>query len=196
MRSDGQRHAVHEEFRRLDAAFRAGDMDALRASLGHPGDFPNTLLPFAAFGPGGTCLEYAIYHSPLPFIRALLELGANPNPPQPEHAGFPPLIAALSLVTSVPGAPARPDVNDLLTLLLSFGADPNQRGLNDWTPLHVAVAGRNLEATRLLLDGGADAALRSRIDECLTAREEAERAGLVEIAELLAEHEAQRRGAD
>ena len=39
-------------------------------------------------------LESAIYHSPLAFIRELLELGANAN--YPDHAGFPSLIAALS----------------------------------------------------------------------------------------------------
>ncbi len=43
---------------------------------------------------GEIILEHAIYHSPLPFIRALLELGAEPN--YQDHAGFPSLIAALS----------------------------------------------------------------------------------------------------
>jgi len=186
VKSDDERRATHEEFRRIDTAFRAGDMDALRAALGNADDFPNTLLPLASFGPGGACLEYAIYHSPLPFIQAPLELGADPNPPDHVHIGFPPLIAALSCVRSVAGSKARPDVTEILTLLLSFGADPNQRGLNDWTPLHMAVAERSLDAVRILLAGGADPVLRTRIDDCLTAREEAERAGLREIAELLA----------
>ncbi len=42
----------------------------------------------------GPCLVYAIYHSPLPFIRELLVIGADPNPAVSD--GFPPLIAALS----------------------------------------------------------------------------------------------------
>ena len=29
----------------------------------------------------GSCLVYAIYHSPLAFIRRLLEIGADPNAP-------------------------------------------------------------------------------------------------------------------
>ena len=190
-----ERRAIHEEFRHVDEAFREGDMDALRAALGNPDDFPNTLLPLASFGPGGDCLEYAIYHSPLPFIRALLEVGADPNPPDHVHIGFPPLIAALSCVRSVPGSTARRDATEILALLLSFGADPNQRGLNDWTALHMAAAQYSPDAIRILLEGGADPALRTRIDECLTAREEAERAGLREIAELLAAAETGRRGA-
>lgn len=189
------RRAVHEEFRRIDGAFHAGDEAALRAALGKPGDFPNTPLPIASFGPAGSCLEYAIYHSPAPFIRRLLELGADPNPAADVHAGFPPLIAALSKVKAAPGSPARPDVADILKWLLAAGADPNQRGVNDWTPLHMAVAQQSAAAIRILLEGGADASLRTRVDDCLTAREEAEQAGLREIADLIGAHQARREGA-
>jgi len=135
----------------------------------------------------GPCLEYAIYHSPLAFIRTLLEIGANPN--LEDHSGFPPLIAALSCSRSQPGSPARADVLDILKLLLEFGADPNQRGINDYTPLHMAVSERNLPAIELLLEAGADPRLRTRIDEYETPREGAERAGLSDIAELLATYE-------
>jgi ankyrin repeat protein len=135
----------------------------------------------------GHCLEYAIYHSPLVLIRALLEIGANPNPT--DHAGFPPLIAALSCSRSQPGSPGRRDVLDIIQLLLAFGANPDQRGLNDYTPLHMAVSERNLPALGLLLEAGADPRLRTRIDDCQTPYEMAEKARLFEIAKLLAEHE-------
>jgi ankyrin repeat protein len=59
-------------------------------------------------------------------------------------------------------------------LLLAFGADPNQRGINDYTPLHMAVAERNTVAVQTLLDGGANPELRTRIDECETPLEMAE----------------------
>jgi ankyrin repeat protein len=136
----------------------------------------------------GACLEYAIYHSPLPFIRTLLEIGADPNPA--DHAGFPPLIAALSCSRPGPGAPGRPDVLEILKLLLTFKSDPNQRGINDYTPLHMAVSEHNLRAVELLLQAGADPRLRTRIDDCETPREMAEKAVLREIADLLAVQEA------
>ena len=74
--------------------------------------------------------------------------------------------AALSAGQDAPGANPRTDVDDVLRLLLSFGADPNQRGINDYTPLHMAVAVQRLFAIQLLLDAGADPDLRTRIDEC------------------------------
>jgi len=63
--------AIHE-------AYKRGDLEALKALLGSQ----------------EIDLEYAIYHSPLSFVRALLELGADPN--YGDHAGFPSLIAAIS----------------------------------------------------------------------------------------------------
>jgi uncharacterized protein len=75
---------------------------------------------------------------------------------------------------------------------VSFGSDPNQRGINDYTALHVAAGERNFPAIERLLEAGADPTLRTRIDDCETPRELAERAGLSEIAELLARWEARR----
>jgi ankyrin repeat protein len=183
MKSDEERCAEYEKFKKIDAAFRAGDLAALRAAVDDPDSVPNGPMPLAI----GPCLEYAIYHSPLPFIRELLEIGADPNPA--DHAGFPPLIAALSCSRPQPGSPGRPDVADIIELLLSFGADPNQRGINDYTPLHMAVGERNLPAVKLLLESGANPRLRTRIDDCETPREMAEAADLGDIAELLAAHE-------
>ena len=118
---------------RIREAFEAGDMEALRKDLGL--EFPHSEIPF----PFHPCLEYAIYHSPLTFIRTLLELGA----------------------------------------------DPNQRGINDYTPLHMAVAERNEPAVAILLSAGADPALRTRIDECETAGDMARAAGLEALAAVL-----------
>lgn len=181
MDSNEARCAEHRQFMAIDAAFRNGDLAALRAAVDDPAVIPNGPMPMTI----GPCLEYAIYHSPLPFIRTLLELGADPNPQ--DHIGFPPLIAALSCSRSQPGSPARTDVPEILKMLLEFKADPNQRGINDYTALHMAVAERNQAAVRLLLQAGADPRLRTRIDECETPLEMAERAGFVEIAEMLKE---------
>lgn len=188
MMSDDERCAEFERFKRIDAAFRAGDLAALQAAVEDPASIPNGAMPLAI----GSCLEYAIYHSPLPFIRELLELGADTNPM--DHAGFPPLIAALSSGRRVSGGPERPaeEVAGILELLLTFGADPSQRGINDYTPLHMAVAEQNLRAVEVLLGAGADPALPTRIDRCETPRQMAERAGLREMADRLATGEGSR----
>jgi ankyrin repeat protein len=183
MKSDAERCAESKKFKEIDAAFRAGDLAALRATVDDPASIPNGPMPLAI----GLCLEYPIYHSPLPFIRTLLEIGADPNPA--DHAGYPPLIAVLSCSRPRPGSPGRPDLLEILKLLLAFKSDPNQRGINDYTPLHMAVSELNLRAVGLLLQAGADPRLRTRIDDCATPREMAEKAGLRAIAELLAVQE-------
>ncbi len=157
--------AIHE-------AYVKGDLEALRRLLGNPPDFPNTRGPR---GIGGNVLEYAIYWSPLDFIRTLLELGANPN--YPDHAGFPSLIAAL--------ATERADKREILELLLAFGADVNERGVNGYTPLHYAAAINEPEIIELLLTNGADPNSRTNVDDYTTPLEEAERCGHTEAAEIL-----------
>lgn len=184
MKPDAERCVEYQKFKKIDAAFRAGDLAALLAAADDPASIPNGPMPLTI----GSCLEYAIYHSPLPFIRTLLEAGADPNPAG--HAGFPPLIAALSCNRLQPGSSVRPDVLEILKLLLAFKADPDQRGINDYTPVHMAVSERNSRAVEILLQAGADPRLRTRIDDRETPREMAEKAGLHEIAELLAVQEA------
>jgi hypothetical protein len=187
MNPDEQPCAEARKLLRIDAAFRAGDLEALRAAVDDPGLVPNGRMPDAI----GSCLIYAIYHSPLPFIRTLLEIGADPNLAADD--GFPPLIAALSCTRGAPGAAGRDDVDEIVRLLLAFGADPNGRGINDYTPLHMAVAERNPLAVLRLVDARADPGLPTRIDACETPREMADAAGLPTIAALLAPNGPRRR---
>jgi hypothetical protein len=179
MATEQERCAEAKRFQQIDDAFRKGDLEALRAAVDDPALVPNGPMPATV----GNCLVYAIYHSPLPFIRTLLEIGADPN--APVNDGFPPLIAALSCAQDVQGAVRRTDVHDILRLLLTFGADPNQRGINDYTPLHMAVAARDVFAIQLLLDAGADPELRTRIDDCNTPLEMAQAAGLRDAEAML-----------
>ena len=110
MTTEDERCAEERKLRRIDEAFIAGDLDALRAAVDDPGVIPNGLMPITV----GSCLVYAIYSSPLPFIRTLLELGADPNAPADD--GFPPLIAALSCSRTVEGATRRTDVDEIIRL--------------------------------------------------------------------------------
>lgn len=52
-----------------------------------------------------------------------------------------------------------------------------QRGLNDWTPLHYAVSLDDAEAVEVLLAHGADVDARTRIDDCDTPVQLAESCG-------------------
>ena len=168
-----------ERYRRLDAAFRTGDMDALRAELGTVDGFPNVIADQAM----GACLPYAIYHAPLDLIEALLEAGADPN--WPVDDGFPPLIAALTCSTAAPGATVRTDVHTLIEMLLAHGADVDQRGLDDFTPLHLAAAQGDLGAIDILLAHGADPNTATRIDDYETPLEVAAAAGHTAVVERL-----------
>src|SRR5688572_10912154 len=111
MPTEEERWANAKAFRRIDEAFRAGDLTALRAAVDDPAAVPNGPMPAGI----GSCLVYAIYHSPLRFIRTLLEIGADPN--APVHDGFPPLIAALSCSRVAAGAPKRTDVDAIIRVL-------------------------------------------------------------------------------
>lgn len=156
----------------LHEAYKRGDLKAVKDLLGNPPDFPNCRGPQAV---GKIVLEYAIYHSPLPFVRALLELGANPN--YGGSDGFPSLLAALSS--------DRQDRYDLVELLLSFGADLQQRGVNDYTPLHYAAAKNDARMVELLLAHGADPTAKTGIDNFTTPQEEAESRGFSQAAQIL-----------
>jgi ankyrin repeat protein len=149
--------AIHE-------AYVNGDLDGLRFLLGDPPDFPNCRGPI---GMGEIVLEYAIYHSPMTFIRTLLEMGADAN--YPDHAGFPSLIATLTT--------EREDRYDILRMLLSFGADIQQYGHNGYTPLHWAAAADDSEVVEFLLKEGADPTARTLVDDYNTPEDEAQLLG-------------------
>jgi ankyrin repeat protein len=172
---------VHRRYVKLTEGYRTGDMAAIKAVLGWPEDFPNCAQPME-LASGDWPLVTAITLSPLRFIRRLLELGADPNFEALD--GFPSLFCALDA--------DRDDKVELLGLLLRHGARTDQRGINDYTPLHYAVVRRNLEAVRLLLEHGADPTARTRIDDCSSPLEDAEAMGFTEAADLLRAAEAGR----
>jgi uncharacterized protein len=167
------RNASFELYKRIDAAFKSGDFDGLRAAIGNPPGFPNVFAPHDAIS--CSLLQYAIYHSPTPFIRRLLDAGADPN--YDDGDGFPSLIAALTS--------GRADQWEILEMLLAAGADPNQHGHNDYTPLHFAASEGKSDLVELLLASGADASIKTRVDDYETPAEVAEAAGHAKLAERL-----------
>ena len=171
--------ADHARFLRIDAAFRASDLAPLRGAIGPVEGFPNIVAHPAI----GLCLTYAIYHSPLALVRALLDAGADVRGDAGD--GFPPVIAALSTFESAPGGPAREDAPALLELLLARGGDVAERGINDFTPLHLAAGIDHLGAVDLLLAHGADPNAMTRIDDCETPLEVALQAGHAEVVARL-----------
>jgi uncharacterized protein len=162
---------AQREYMALEAALRAGDLAAVERLFSEEGSFPNVRDPLT----WTHLVSLAISWSPLETISRLFDLGGDPNF-EPDR-GFPAVYAAL--------ASDRPDRHQLLALLLARGADPNRRGINDYTPLHVAVARRDRAAMALLLAHGADPSLKTRIDECATPEREAELRGNPEGAAML-----------
>lgn len=167
--SEFQRRAIA-----LHAAYHAGDLKSIRELLNDPSGFPNSQQPYE-MGCAGTPLEYAFCWSPASLIEELLEIGADVNYSVVD--GFPALFTLLET--------DREDKYDLLKLVLDHGADIHQRGINDWTPLHYAVAQRDLEAAEILVAYGADPHLKTRIDNYTSALEDAERNGLKDFAATL-----------
>ncbi|MBV9123142.1 MAG: ankyrin repeat domain-containing protein [Planctomycetes bacterium] len=111
-------------------------------------------------------------------VRLLIDLGANVNPQA--NDGFPPL----HLLVDVPNS-FRADSLQIAAMVLEAGADIEQRGINDWTPLHRAANAGNLDMVRLLVEHGADLNARTRIDGHETPIMEAALRGQVEVIEYL-----------
>jgi ankyrin repeat protein len=72
---------------------------------------------------------------------------------------------------------------DIVELLLSAGAEPNQRQLHGWTPLHAAAQNGDLRSLEALLAAGADPALRN--DKGRSAADVARDAGHEDLAARL-----------
>ena len=96
--------------------------------------------------------------------------------------GFPLMYLAVDRAT-MPGLAA--DDHAVLRMLIKAGGDLAERGLNDWTPLHLAAAREDLEACRILLDAGADREARTRIDNYATPEEEARKLGKITAANFI-----------
>lgn len=94
-----------------------------------------------------------------------------------DDEGYTPVHAALERTDA--------DRFRILELLLEGGAPINRKGLNDWTPAHMAAARDDVEALRLLVRHGADLSIRTAIDDYATPLEEARHLGMTKAANYL-----------
>jgi uncharacterized protein len=128
----------------LDLA-ATGQADALRARLA---DDP--ALANAQARDGFTALHFACFFGGSAAVQALLEAGADPNPPADNPMRVAPLHSA---------AAARD--REAVRLLLEAGADPNARQNGGYTALHAAAQHADDEMSEQLLAHGADPTLRT-----------------------------------
>lgn len=145
-------------FRAVDEACRNGDMEALRAAVGNPPDFPNNALP-EELEIGESILLHAIYFAPVSFVGDLIDAGADVRFEGREK--IPALFAAILC--------EREDRLEIMQSLLDRGADIQQLGYNDWTALHLAVNVRDVPAIALLVARGADPYWRAGEDQADTS---------------------------
>ena len=104
-----------------------------------------------------------------------------------DDEGYTPLHSALER--------QRADRYEIIALLLDAGAPVDLKGINDWTPAHMAAARDDVEALRLLVAHGADLSIRTDIDSYTTPLEEARILGKSNAVAFLEEMRARSDGA-
>ena len=152
-----------DEYGRMMHIVESGTLEELEQLAEEVPGFPDCVDPFIE----RRWIINAIFSGSTMAIRWMLGKGVNLHFRDDE--GFTPLHACIDS--------PRPDKHDVLELLIIAGASLNLKGLNDWTPAHIAAARDDVEALRMLVRHGADLSIRTEIDEYATPLEEARHLG-------------------
>ncbi|HZY37419.1 MAG TPA: ankyrin repeat domain-containing protein [Mucilaginibacter sp.] len=154
----------HTPVKGLATAVRMQDTDAIKTAVALKKidvDYRDPVY-------GQTLLKMAVYNREYNSVKALLEVGADPNK-QSTSDKISPLMEAARLGGG--GRAHRFADSRYLRLLLKFGANPNavqdggnmKKGQQSYlTPLEIASLSGILEYVNILVDGGADVNLYSK----------------------------------
>lgn len=153
-----------DSFRRVLSVLRTGTIADLEALSQELPDFPHGVDDLVqrrwiinAIGDGGSKAS----------VEWMLSKKVDLN--FRDEEGYTPVLAAIERES--------PDKYEILELLLRAGASVNLKGVNDWTPAHMAAARDDVEALKILLRHGADLTIRTEIDDYATPLEEARTLG-------------------
>src|SRR5512138_224178 len=159
------------EYRDILEVLSSGDIDAWEKLAQELQDFPE--------GVDGLVhrrwIINAIDSGSLACVRWMIKRGVELG--FRDEEGYTPLHAAIES--------SKDNKYELLQLLLSADAPVNLKGINDWTPAHMAAARDDVKALRLLVQFGADLSIRTEIDEYATPLEEAQNLGKSNAAAYL-----------
>lgn len=145
-----------------------GDLSTIRVL----GRWPDTLRDYSP--DGWTPLHLAAAFGGADAVRALIDLGADPNQRSRNALDNTPLHACVAISHSP----------EIVRMLLDAGADIDAAQHGGFTALHSAAFNGSTEVVRLLLERGANRELQT--DDAQTAADLAREKGHREIAALLA----------
>jgi hypothetical protein len=152
-------------------ALQSGELSRLEDIARNYADFPHGNSPFL----GDSWLVVAIEHGSHAAVRWMIGKGTAVNFVDKE--GYSPLHACID-------SPSQSKY-DILNTLLRAGADVNVKGLNSWTPLHLAAVRNDVRAVNILLGAGANTEARTDIDLFARPDEEAEALGANQAAQII-----------